>query len=88
MSKPAVLEVGACSLCSVTCAGIDNPDPNMNPKRDPAQIFTAGKYFGDSKRPWTHEGAKYDIALPCATQNEVSKSDAEVRDLAFGLGLE
>ena len=38
----------------------------------------AGKFFGDKKRPWTHDGAKFDIALPCATQNEVSKSDAEV----------
>ena len=45
----------------------------------PACSPCTGKYFGDSKRPWSHDGAKYDIALPCATQNEVNKSDAEVR---------
>jgi glutamate dehydrogenase (NADP+) len=33
--------------------------------KSPTGTYTAGK------RPWSHEGAKYDIALPCATQNEV-----------------
>jgi glutamate dehydrogenase (NADP+) len=33
-----------------------------------------GKYF-EGKRPWGVD-AKYDIALPCATQNEVSAEDA------------
>lgn len=32
------------------------------------------KYVGGA-RPWTH--VKVDIALPCATQNEVSKEEAE-----------
>lgn len=32
------------------------------------------KYI-DGARPWTH--VKVDIALPCATQNEVSKEEAE-----------
>lgn len=35
-----------------------------------------GKYtYVDGARPWTH--VKVDIALPCATQNEVSKAEAE-----------
>ncbi|KUJ19639.1 putative NADP-specific glutamate dehydrogenase [Mollisia scopiformis] len=35
-----------------------------------------GKYkYIDGARPWTH--VKVDIALPCATQNEVSKEEAE-----------
>ncbi|KAL3427914.1 nadp-specific glutamate dehydrogenase [Phlyctema vagabunda] len=35
-----------------------------------------GKYkYVDGARPWTH--VKVDIALPCATQNEVSKEEAE-----------
>lgn len=35
-----------------------------------------GKYkYIDGARPWTH--VKVDIALPCATQNEVSKDEAE-----------
>lgn len=36
----------------------------------------SGKYkYIDGARPWTH--VKVDIALPCATQNEVSKEEAE-----------
>lgn len=35
---------------------------------------TKHKYI-DAARPWTH--VKVDIALPCATQNEVSKEEAE-----------
>lgn len=36
----------------------------------------AGDYkYIDGARPWTH--VKVDIALPCATQNEVSKEEAE-----------
>lgn len=35
-----------------------------------------GKYkYVDGARPWTH--VKVDVALPCATQNEVSKTEAE-----------
>lgn len=35
-----------------------------------------GKYkYVDGARPWTH--VKVDVALPCATQNEVSKEEAE-----------
>jgi glutamate dehydrogenase (NADP+) len=35
-----------------------------------------GKYkYIDGARPWTH--VKVDIALPCATQNEVSKEEGE-----------
>lgn len=37
---------------------------------------TEGKYkYIDGARPWTH--VKVDVALPCATQNEVSKEEAE-----------
>ncbi len=32
------------------------------------------EYWGESQRPWK---AKCDIALPCATQNEIEKADAE-----------
>jgi len=36
----------------------------------------AGKYkYVDGARPWLH--VKVDIALPCATQNEVSEEEAE-----------
>jgi glutamate dehydrogenase/leucine dehydrogenase len=35
----------------------------------------AGKFVG-GKRPWGID-AKFDIALPCATQNEVELADAE-----------
>lgn len=36
----------------------------------------AGKYkYVEGARPWTH--VKVDVALPCATQNEVSKEEAE-----------
>jgi len=36
----------------------------------------AGKFkYVDGARPWTH--VKVDVALPCATQNEVSKEEAE-----------
>ncbi len=35
----------------------------------------AGKYV-EGKKPWTAE-TKYDVALPCATQNEIGKDDAE-----------
>ena len=30
----------------------------------------------EGKKPWTAE-TKYDVALPCATQNEIGKDDAE-----------
>ncbi|ODA84048.1 hypothetical protein RJ55_02566 [Drechmeria coniospora] len=36
-----------------------------------------GRYrYIEGARPWTHVG-KVDVALPCATQNEVSKEEAE-----------
>ncbi len=36
-----------------------------------------GRYkYLDGARPWVHVG-KVDVALPCATQNEVSKEEAE-----------
>ncbi|KAE8446953.1 hypothetical protein EG329_011435 [Mollisiaceae sp. DMI_Dod_QoI] len=46
-------------------------------KRQALTEFKAeGKYkYIDGARPWTH--VKVDIALPCATQNEVSKEEAE-----------
>lgn len=38
--------------------------------------FSSSSYkYIDGARPWTH--VKVDIALPCATQNEVSKEEAE-----------
>jgi glutamate dehydrogenase (NADP+) len=45
-------------------------------KRQSLTDFEAGTYkYIDGARPWTH--VKVDIALPCATQNEVSKEEAE-----------
>jgi glutamate dehydrogenase (NADP+) len=39
--------------------------------------FESGKFeYVAGERPWTHV-AQVDVALPCATQNEVSKKDAE-----------
>lgn len=36
----------------------------------------SGKFIAGQK-PWQIEGAKYDIAMPCATQNEIDQADAE-----------
>jgi glutamate dehydrogenase (NADP+) len=36
---------------------------------------TSGKYI-DKETPWSLD-VKYDLALPCATQNEIKKEDAE-----------
>ena len=40
-----------------------------------AMFVSAGKYV-EGKKPWS-ASTKYDIALPCATQNEIGKEDAE-----------
>ena len=47
---------------------------NQPPDRK-ASLPCAAKFF-DGKRPWKAD-TKIDIALPCATQNEVDASDAE-----------
>ena len=39
-------------------------------------LACAGKFI-EGQKPWKIEGAKYDIAMPCATQNEIDQSDAE-----------
>jgi glutamate dehydrogenase (NADP+) len=45
-------------------------------KRKALTDFEGGKYkYIEGARPWTH--VKVDVALPCATQNEVSKEEAE-----------
>ncbi|KAI1414571.1 NADP-specific glutamate dehydrogenase [Hypoxylon sp. FL1857] len=46
--------------------------------RKPITEFSAKSQFKyiEGARPWVHVG-KVDIALPCATQNEVSKEEAE-----------
>jgi len=45
-------------------------------KRKALTEFEGGKYkYIDGARPWTH--VKVDVVLPCATQNEVSKQEAE-----------
>ena len=45
-------------------------------KRQSLDTFSHASYeYKDGARPWTH--VKVDIALPCATQNEVSKEEAE-----------
>jgi len=46
-------------------------------KRQSLTEFSHGENYKyiDGARPWTH--VKVDIALPCATQNEVSKEEAE-----------
>jgi glutamate dehydrogenase/leucine dehydrogenase len=36
------------------------------------------KYCGNGARPWHCDAAKIDVALPCATQNELNAADAEV----------
>lgn len=38
-------------------------------------VVSAGKYV-EGKKPWGAD-TKYDVALPCATQNEIGKDDAE-----------
>ncbi len=40
-------------------------------------MYTTGVYTA-GKRPWG-EDTTFDIALPCATQNEVEEEDAKVR---------
>ncbi|ATY63855.1 NADP-specific glutamate dehydrogenase [Cordyceps militaris] len=46
-------------------------------KRQALTAFTTtGFKYLDGARPWVHAG-KVDVALPCATQNEVSKDEAE-----------
>lgn len=44
-------------------------------KRQPLTAFKGKHRYIDGARPWTH--VKVDVALPCATQNEVSKDEAE-----------
>jgi glutamate dehydrogenase (NADP+) len=45
-------------------------------KRQPLSVFETETYtYLEGERPWTH--VKVDVALPCATQNEVSKEEAE-----------
>lgn len=45
-------------------------------KRQSLSDFDHSKYkYVEGARPWTH--VKVDVALPCATQNEVSKEEAE-----------
>jgi glutamate dehydrogenase/leucine dehydrogenase len=45
------------------------------PKAATAACWAAGKYVA-GKKPWA-EGTKIDIALPCATQNEIDEEDAK-----------
>ncbi|KAK3374065.1 NADP-specific glutamate dehydrogenase [Lasiosphaeria ovina] len=47
-------------------------------KRESLTSYTSssGLKYIDGVRPWLHVG-KVDVALPCATQNEVSKEEAE-----------
>ncbi|TVY42699.1 NADP-specific glutamate dehydrogenase [Lachnellula subtilissima] len=44
-------------------------------KRQSLTEFKSAHKYIDGARPWTH--VKVDVALPCATQNEVSKEEAE-----------
>lgn len=49
---------------------------NLKVKRESLSTFSSESYqFIEGARPWTH--VKVDIALPSATQNEVSKEEAE-----------
>ena len=57
------LAFGVCKVCSA------------QPSNRKASLLFAAKFF-DGKRPWK-ANTKIDIALPCATQNEVDASDAE-----------
>ena len=51
---------------------------DLKVKREALTAFDhQGKFkYVDGARPWVHVG-KVDVALPCATQNEVSKEEAE-----------
>lgn len=44
-------------------------------KRQALTAYEGKHKYIDGARPWTH--VKVDVALPCATQNEVSKEEAE-----------
>lgn len=49
---------------------------DLKVKRKPLSALGLPNYkFIEGERPWTH--VEVDIALPCATQNEVSKEEAE-----------
>jgi glutamate dehydrogenase (NADP+) len=50
---------------------------DLKVKRQSLTEFKSDKFkYVDAARPWTLVG-KVDVALPCATQNEVSKEEAE-----------
>merc|ERR1712059_126600 len=54
----------------------DSKSAELKLKRQSLTEFSTSKYkYIDGARPWTH--VKVDVALPCATQNEVSKEEAE-----------
>jgi glutamate dehydrogenase (NADP+) len=71
-SKGALISEGA----SLTPDDI-NQIAALKVKRQSLSDFDhCGRYkYVEGARPWTH--VKVDIALPCATQNEVSKEEAE-----------
>ena len=48
----------------------------LTPMFSRSMCMRAGKFVA-GKRPW-EAPTKFDIALPCATQNEVEKADAEL----------
>ena len=56
-----------CSM-SRLCGNVCHADHRL-------KLLLTGKYV-EGKKPWGAD-TKYDIALPCATQNEIGKDDAE-----------
>jgi len=52
-----------------------NDIASLKVKRQALTEYKGKHKYIDGARPWTH--VKVDIALPCATQNEVSKEEAE-----------
>jgi len=70
------------ALISTPGASVTSADVNaiaaLKVKRQSLADFEhGGRYtYHEGARPWTH--VKVDVVLPCATQNEVSKEEAEV----------
>ena len=56
--------------------GLDDLRDTVRLKKQREQLHKESLRHFDGSRPWQHVNT-VDIALPCATQNELSKSDAE-----------
>ncbi|KAG5961300.1 NAD-dependent glutamate dehydrogenase [Claviceps arundinis] len=73
-SKGALVATGSDTF---TAEHIDKVAQLKVQRRALSDFDHAGRYkYIEGARPWVHVG-KVDVALPCATQNEVSKEEAE-----------